>query len=160
MIIEHKSAVLFHYTLCDEEGIQLSKSGENNPSACLLGYNNVVTGLESALLGKQEGDQFSVTLQPEDAHGLREDTPLKRISLKHLVGKKKWKPGMHVLVNTNQVQQPATLIKVGKFTADIDTNHPLAGKIMNYEIHIITVRKASSIELQHGHVHGIDEHDH
>ena len=46
------------------------------------------------------------------------------------------------------------------FNVDVDTNHPLAGKTLNFEIEIVDVRDASAEEIAHGHVHGVGGHQH
>ena len=52
------------------------------------------------------------------------------------------------------------ILKVGKFNADVDLNHPLAGKTLYYEVQVEAVRDATSEEIAHGHVHGIGGHHH
>ncbi|MFT4652367.1 MAG: FKBP-type peptidyl-prolyl cis-trans isomerase SlyD, partial [Porticoccaceae bacterium] len=42
----------------------------------------------------------------------------------------------------------------------VDGNHPLAGKDLNFDVSIESVRDATQEELDHGHVHGPGGHDH
>jgi FKBP-type peptidyl-prolyl cis-trans isomerase SlyD len=70
------------------------------------------------------------------------------------------KVGGKVLVNTQNGPWEAIVLKVGKFNVDIDSNHPLAGKTITFDIEIIDVRDASSEELTHGHAHGVGGHHH
>lgn len=44
--------------------------------------------------------------------------------------------------------------KVGHKFADVDTNHPMAGKTLTFDIEVIEVRAADAEELAHGHAHG------
>ena len=76
------------------------------------------------------------------------------------MGAKKWKPGMVAVVNTEQGQRQVTVVKVGMFKAEVDTNHPLAGKTLSFDIDIIDVRAASAEEIEHGHAHGVGGHHH
>ena len=50
--------------------------------------------------------------------------------------------------------------KVGLKFADVDTNHPMAGKTLTFDIEIIEVRAAEAEEIAHGHVHGPGGHHH
>ena len=50
--------------------------------------------------------------------------------------------------------------KSGKFHADVDFNHPLAGRTLHYEVEVIAIRDASEEEIAHGHVHGPGGHQH
>ena len=112
------------------------------------------------MAGKTEGDVFSVSLIAVDAYGERDPDRQQRISVKHLVFRGKLRPGTFVQVNTENGQRPATVIKAGKFSADLDTNHPLAGQDLVFDIEILEVREASREEIAHRHVHGPGGHQH
>lgn len=53
-----------------------------------------------------------------------------------------------------------TIEKVGMSVVDVDLNHPMAGKDLDFDIEIVEVREASAEELAHGHVHGDGGHQH
>ena len=42
----------------------------------------------------------------------------------------------------------------------VNMNHPLAGLVLNFELHVENVRVATEEELAHGHAHGHDGHSH
>lgn len=65
---------------------------------------------------------------------------------------------MHVQTERGAI--PATIIKAGKFTVDVDLNHPFAGKDLRFEVDVVDVRDASDDEIAHGHAHGIGGHQH
>lgn len=161
MQIDKNTVVEFHYRLTDGDGNAIENShDDNDPMFYLHGHGNMIEGLETALAGKQVGDSFSVTLTPEQAYGERNEQAVQRIPLKHLSGAKKWKPGMLAVVNTEEGQRQVTIVKVGKFNADVDTNHPLAGKTLTFEIDITSVRAAADEEVAHGHAHRDGNHHH
>jgi FKBP-type peptidyl-prolyl cis-trans isomerase SlyD len=166
MKIKHNAVVRFHYRLRDEEtGNELENSHGEEPNTYLHGRNAIVPGLESAMTGKEAGDIFSVTLEPEEGFGLRNEGQQQRVPLKHLMGqaqnkKKKPKVGDVVSVNTSAGPRKATVIKVGKFNVDLDANHPLSGKILTFDIEVVDVREATPEEVEHGHAHGPGGHQH
>ena len=45
------------------------------------------------------------------------------------------------------------VVKVDGDTVTIDTNHPLAGIPLNFDISVLSVREATKQELEHGHSH-------
>jgi FKBP-type peptidyl-prolyl cis-trans isomerase SlyD len=55
---------------------------------------------------------------------------------------------------------PVTVTGVTDETVTVDGNHPLAGKNLNFDVSIESVRDATQEELDHGHVHGPGGHDH
>lgn len=160
MNITKNTVVQFGYTLKSETGDVIESSSPTTPVAYLHGQGNIIAGLERALEGRAEGDQFSVTVPPEDAYGPRKDGSVQRIAVKHLQGARKWKPGMIAHVDTEHGRHQVQIVKVGKFMADVDTNHPLAGKTLVFDVQVVSVRAASDEELAHGHAHGAGGHHH
>lgn len=160
MKINDNCVVMFHYSMTDEAGdlVETSRGGE--PTAYLHGHRNMIETLEAAMLGKEVGETFTVTLPPELAYGRLRTQSVMRVSVKNLKFEGKLEPGMTVPLMTNEGLRPVTVVKVGKFNADIDTNHPLAGKTLTFDVEIIDVREATRGELGHGHAHGAGGHHH
>lgn len=164
MKIADKTVAQFHYILKDETGEEIESSHGSEPLAYLHGANNTLAGLENALTGKEAGDKFSVTLQPEDAYGERNEDLVERVPAKHLQGlpskHAKWKAGMIAIVNTEQGQRQVTVLKTGKFMITVDINPPLAGKVITFDVEVVAVRAATDEEVAHGHAHGVGGHHH
>ena len=57
-------------------------------------------------------------------------------------------------------QRAVTVHKVGMSAVDVDLNHPMAGKTLDFDVAIQEVRDATEEELKHGHAHppGSAEH--
>lgn len=82
---------------------------------------------------------------------------MQRVPIKHLLTReKRLRPGMAVKVNTKDGPRDVVITKVGKFNVDVDTNHPLAGKTVTFNIEVENIRDAVQEELSHGHAHGWD----
>ncbi|MEH6589226.1 MAG: peptidylprolyl isomerase [Halioglobus sp.] len=160
MKVTDDSVVSFHYTLSDTDGTELESSSGEQPTVYLHGRNGIIPGLETELAGKEAGDNVNITLEPEQAYGLRQEERVQRVPSKHLIYKGKLRAGMRVQLNTSEGRQPVTVIKAGRHSADIDTNHPLAGKTLSFSVEITDVRAASAEELNHGHAHGPGGHQH
>lgn len=160
MKIANKTVVQFGYTLKTEAGEPIEASPPDAPMAYLHGFGNIIPGLEQALEGKEAGDRFSVTVAPEQAYGPRQENAVQRIAVKHLKGARNWRPGMVAHVETEHGPRQVQIVKVGKFMADVDTNHPLAGKTLVFDIEVVAVRAPTDEELAHRHAHGAGGHHH
>ena len=164
MQIGADKVVSFHYRLSETNGELLESSHDAEPTLYLHGHSNLLAAMEQAMEGKQAGDKFTVELTPEQGYGQRKEGAVQRIPIKHLLDyaklKNKLKPGMKVAVNTEHGPWEAVVLKVGKFNVDIDSNHPLAGKQLTFEIEVVDVREATEEELAHGHAHGVGGHHH
>lgn len=155
MSIEDMKVVSFHYTLTDQDGLQLETSHEGQPMVYLHGARNIIPGLEHAMAGKSVGDEFQVTVEPAEAYGERTDANLLRIPAKRFSrSARNLQPGQIVSIQTKQGPVQATVVKVGRFNVDVDTNHPLAGRTLTFEVKVTDVRDATEEERSHGHVHG------
>lgn len=164
MIIDKDKVVSFHYRLTEENGQEIENSYDGEPVLFLQGHKNIVAGLEKAMEGKQAGDKFSATVAPAEGYGERNEANQQRIPIKHLHGDKKSKaklrPGMVVSVETEQGPRQVTVVKAGKFNVDVDSNHPLAGRTLVFEVEVVDVREATAEETSHGHAHGVGGHQH
>ena len=160
MIAEKDKVVAFHYTLKNAEGEQLETSRDKDPMSYLHGGNNIIAGLEKGMEGHTVNDEFSVTVEPEEAYGVRNENNVQRLPLKRLKGIGKVSVGQVLNMKTNKGQVQVTVLKVGRFNVDVDGNHPLAGKQLTFDVEITDIREASEEELEHGHVHGPGGHQH
>lgn len=160
MKITENTVVQFHYTLKDETGTEIESSLSSDPLAYLHGHNNMIVGVEKALADKEVGEKFSVTVEPAEGYGERDESAVQRVPAKHLQGAKKWKPGMTATVQTEQGTRQVTVIKAGRFMVDVDVNHPLAGKTLTFDVEVVDVREATEDEISHGHAHGVGGHQH
>jgi FKBP-type peptidyl-prolyl cis-trans isomerase SlyD len=150
----------FHYVLKEGDGTELESSSGGQPMTYLHGHDSLLPGLEEALAGKGAGDKFSVTLPPEKAFGERRDDSELRVPISQLQGARKWQAGMQAIIHTNHGHQQVTVVKVGHTMATVDTNHPMAGKTLVFDVEVTEVREASHEELSHGHAHGPGGHHH
>jgi len=160
MIAEKDKVVTFHYTLKNAAGEQMETSRDKQPMTYLHGANNIIVGLEKAMEGHAVNDEFSVTVEPEEAYGVRKDANVQRVPLKRLKGIGKISPGQILNLQTNRGPVQVTVLRVGRFNVDVDANHPLAGQALTFDIEITDIRDASEEELNHRHVHGPGGHHH
>ncbi len=150
MKIAKNSIVLFHHKMTDQDGEIIENSAGQEPSAFLYGHKNMIETLEHSMSGKEAGDKFCVTLQPEMAYGRLNLKNRLRVARKSIGQEGKLEPGMIVPLKTVEGTRPVTVAKVGKFNVDIDFNHPLAGKTLTFDIEIVDIREATPEEIKQG----------
>ena len=160
MKIAKDAVVSFTFNIRETGNDKVLAESEDGVSVYLHGHNNIFSAIETALEGKEKGDVLTATLSPEEAYGEIKAGEPKRVPRKHITTKGKLSVGQVVGVNTTEGVQEATIVKVGLKTVDLDINHPLAGKSLDFEITVTDVRAASGEEIAHGHVHGEGGHHH
>ena len=160
MKIEKDRVVRFHYAVAEAGQASVENSRDaGQPLAILFGHGNIIPGLEKAMEGREAGDSFKASVPAAEAYGERREGLGQRIPKKHF-GSQKLEPGMQVVLNTNFGPRAVTIEKVGMSVVDVDLNHPMAGKDLDFDIEIVEVREASEEEIAHGHVHGDGGHQH
>jgi FKBP-type peptidyl-prolyl cis-trans isomerase SlyD len=160
MQIGDQKVVTLHYTLTDNDGKVIDKS-EDGSFAYLHGASNIIPGLEDALTGKSAGEEMSVSVSPEQAYGVRDESMLQQVP------KNMFEDASQIAVGTQfHAQGPngemlvVTVMEVQDEHVVVDGNHPLAGVELNFDVKIIDVRDASEEEVEHGHVHAPGGHHH
>jgi len=67
---------------------------------------------------------------------------------------------MVAILQTEQGPRQVVVVKPGLSQVVVDTNHPLAGRELTFNVEILDVRAATEEELAHGHAHGVGGHNH
>jgi len=158
-ISKHK-VVTLDYTLTNDDGEVLDTSKGQEPLAYIHGTGFMIPGLERALEGKSEGDSLSVTVEPRDGYGERDEELVKVVERSMFGGVEKLEAGMQFQAETEDGIEVVTVAAVEGDKVTVDGNHPLADATLNFDVQVIGVRKANKEEVDHGHVHGAGGHHH
>lgn len=143
------------YKLTDSQGEILDEATQAEPFVYLHGANNIIPGLENALLGKQVNDQLEVTIPPADAYGEHDERLTQEVSKEMFSGVDEAQlfPGAQFQAQTDAGQEVITIATVQDDTVTIDGNHPLAGETLHFDVTVLDVRAATADEMSHGHAH-------
>ena len=160
MEITADRVVLIHYTLKGDDGAVIDSSAGGEPLAYIHGHGNLVAGLEKALDGKRDGDKIVVSVTPADGYGVHDAALIQRVPKRSLQGAGQIKKGMQFQGQTPDGMRLFTVTALVGDMVTLDGNHPLADKTLNFDVDVVTVREATSEELEHGHVHGAGGHHH
>jgi FKBP-type peptidyl-prolyl cis-trans isomerase SlyD len=154
MQIAKNVAVSIDYVLKGEDGevIDQSTDGQFN---FLSGAQNIIPGLEDALLGKAAGDELDVTIAPAEAYGEIDSARVQTVK------REMFPEGVDIQVGAQfHGESPSgepIVVTVASIDGDdivIDGNHALAGQMLNFAVKVIEVREATEDEISHGHIHG------
>lgn len=160
MNIADQCVVSIHYEVKDEDGVVVDSSEGREPLVYLHGHRNIIPGLENALAGLAVGDDFDVTVSPEEAYGEHQDGLVQSVPKDAFQGVDKVEEGMVFTAQTENGPLQVTVTQVADEQVTVDGNHPLAGKALSFKGSVEDIREASAEELEHGHVHSGDGHDH
>lgn len=154
MEIQKDVVAAIEYTLKDDDGQVIDTSVGGEPLHYLHGHQNIVPGLERALLGKKVGDAVEVTIAPEDGYGVRDESRTFEVPKSDLPANIQPVKGMQLTMHgPNGMAVPVTVTKVKLSSVVLDGNHPLAGKNLHFSVTVKATRKAKKEEIAHGHAH-------
>ena len=161
LTIQKNNVVSIDYTLKNDEGTLIDTSTGKSPLVYLHGIGTLIPGMENALEGKAEGDEFKIVISPDDAYGNHNKNLLHKVNRADLAHLPNLAVGMELEVKTEEGQPIImTIVELSDDFAVLDGNHPLAGQTLHFEIQVRNIREASAEEISHGHVHGPGGHHH
>jgi FKBP-type peptidyl-prolyl cis-trans isomerase SlyD len=154
LLVGDNLVVSMHYKLTDEEGNVLDSSEGEEPMSYLHGSKNIIPGLENALTGKAMGAKCEVKIEPGEGYGEIVPELIEVVDKSAFPGVDNIEAGMGFETQTPDGQTHRIAVKeVEGDKVTIDGNHPLAGKVLHFDIEIVGVRDATKEEIDHGHVH-------
>jgi FKBP-type peptidyl-prolyl cis-trans isomerase SlyD len=152
MVVGQDKVVHLDYVLTVEGEIADSTAGRE-PLPYLHGHNNLIKGLEDQLEGMQIGEGKTVTIDPENAYGLMDESAFMDMEKGKFPDNFEFNIGRPLRLNTGDGRiMSATISEVKDDVVVLDFNHPLAGKTLTFEVSISDIREASEIELSVGRV--------
>lgn len=159
-VVADDMVVTIDYSLT-VDGELLDSSDEEGVLPYLHGHGNIVPGLENALAGMKTGETKKVVVEAKDGYGEFEAEAVLIMEREDFPEDIPLKEGIELeMVNEDGEVVLATIVDVAGETVRLDTNHPLAGKNLHFEVTVKEVRAATAEELSHGHVHEHGHHHH
>ena len=132
--------VKLHYKAKAADLVIFDSLTQMDPLVFTVGDGQILAAFENALIGMQAGEKKIINLQSEEAFGPYIE------ELITTVDKSELPPNLEIEKDQQlQIQQPdgqIILVKVIEMTdKDItfDANHPLAGKDIEFDIHLIEI---------------------
>jgi len=152
--------VSMEYTL-HVDGELLDSSDGQGPLQFLVGYGNIIPGLENEMMGMKIGDSKKVIVQPVDGYGEFDEEAFMEVPRDQFPKDMKLEEGVELTVRDNE--DNARMARVDRIEGDTVTlnfNHPLAGDELRFYVKVVKLREPNEEELEHGHVHEEGHHHH
>jgi len=157
--VQKNVVVSMEYTLhVDNEEIDSSRG--QDPLQFLAGHGNIISGLESEMIGMKVGDSRDVVILPADAYGEFDEEAFMDGPRGDFPNDMPIEEGSELTVKDDSGQ--SRYARVDNIDGDVVTlnfNHPLAGDELHFNVKVIGLREPTDEELEHGHVHQ-DGHHH
>jgi FKBP-type peptidyl-prolyl cis-trans isomerase 2 len=143
MTVSSGTRVSIEYTLRLEDKAVIDTNVGSEPLTYVHGSDQIIPGLQKGLEGMRIGESKQVTIKPEEGYGA--------VNPKDFVEVKKEQVPQDALTVGAQLEgrddsgRPfyARVVEVKNQTVVLDLNHPLAGKILFFEVKILDIQETS-----------------
>lgn len=165
--------VTLSYVLFDEEGEPVDRATKAEPLTYVHGYAQIVPGLERGLAGMHAGDKAEILVEPDEGFGEHDDEGVFEVDKADFPDSGEVTPGDEFVAQGPDGEAIAMrVVEILPEAFVVDTNHPLAGQKIRFEVEVSAVRPASEDEIaqaqadleQQAHAHDDDAcgcgHDH
>lgn len=133
------------YTGKFDNGEVFDTNTGRQPLEVKMGAGQVVAGFENALSGMALNEKKVVTVEPEDAYGIRDENLTRDFSRQDVPEGMDPQKGQTIALTTPDGQQiPARITQVDEEKVTVDMNHPLAGETLTFEIEVVAINKEAT----------------
>ena len=142
------------YTIENGKEEFIEEATDDNPYTFLSGFGMVLPAFEEAIVGKQNGESFEVTIAKEDAYGEHDDEAVIELERDiftidgHFDNRKVFPGAVVPLTNEEGQRFQATIVDVTEEHVTVDLNYPLAGKSLKFSGYVVENREATNEEIQ------------
>jgi FKBP-type peptidyl-prolyl cis-trans isomerase SlpA len=145
--ISPESTVTLHLSLTLEDGTVAESTFDDEPLTFTLGDGSLVEGLELGLYGLHPGDTQRLNLFPEQAFGLRDPEKVHRLPRVDFPADMALEPGCIIGFDTPEGEElPGMIVSTDDTSVEVDFNHPLAGRVVIFDVEIIDVVLADTVD--------------
>lgn len=138
--VQSGDTVRVHYTGKFEDGIIFDSSVGGEPLEFTIGGSEVIAGFEEAALGMNIGERKTVSIEPENAYGVYNDSLVVDMPKEYFPQDITPELGMRlIIVDNNGEELPVLVAGIQDESVRLDANHPLAGKTLVFDIELVAI---------------------
>jgi peptidylprolyl isomerase len=138
--VKNGDKVKVHYTGKFEHGEVFDSSENRDPLDVEVGAAQVIKGFEDALVGMEEGEKKTISIPPDQGYGPHDPSLLIDIPNAQIPKEVTPEVGMKLRLNDDKGQSVlVTVSEIGEESIKLDANHPLAGKVLVFDLELINI---------------------
>jgi len=138
--VKNGDTVKVHYTGRFEDGVVFDSSEGRDPLEFTVGAGMLIRGFEDALIGMAPGEKKTVRVEPQDAYGDYDDNLVLTMPLDRVPDDITPEVGMELqLISQSGQKLPVVVKEVQEEAIILDANHPLAGKVLVFDIELLEI---------------------
>jgi len=141
MPIKKGDSIKLEYEGSYEDGtIFETSSADGKYLEFIVGSQQVIKGIDNAVIGMEKGDEKKIHLTPSEAFGEYTPEAVKKVPRKPEQNMDSLKPGMSFILDMpEKIKLPVKIVDIAEDFIILDLNHPLAGKTLIFKIKVIDI---------------------
>ncbi len=134
--------IVIAYRLALANGMEVDSATEEDPFEYVVGDGSLIAALESLLIGMREGERQQFLIAAEEGFGLPDPAQIHRFprdTFQAEVEGETLAPGVVISFEAPSGDLvPATIVALHEEEIEVDFNHPLAGRDLQFEVEILS----------------------
>ena len=136
--------VTLHFAIKLQNGDVVDSTFDKAPATFTVGDGNLLPGFEQALFGLEAGAKTSLTVPPERGFGQPNDGNLQTMARDDF-SDMELSPGLLIIFSDAAGgEMPGVVKSYDDEHVVIDFNHPLAGRVLTFDVEILAIEPAVS----------------
>ena len=138
--IGQNSKVTLHFALKFDNGDVVDSNFEKDPATFTIGDGSLLPGFERVLFGLKDGDQRSFEILPEQGFGTPNEQNVQVMPRSQFDNMELDYGVLVIFKDAAGGEMPGVVKAFNEQQVTVDFNHPLAGKVITFDVAIITVQ--------------------
>jgi FKBP-type peptidyl-prolyl cis-trans isomerase 2 len=132
--------VKVHYTGKLEDGTVFDSSKDRDPLQFTIGEGQVIPGFEQAVVGMNLDESKIVTIPKDKAYGVHQAEMVMSVGHHKFPENMQLEVGQQLQIRLEDSQSIFVMVtEVIESSVILDANHPLAGKDLTFDIHLVEI---------------------
>lgn len=150
--ITRNSRVTLYFSLALEDSSIIDSNFDGAPATFTMGDGSLLSGFEDVLIGMSVDQENSFLITPEHGFGQHNPSNLQTIKRKQFAPDMALSIGLVIsFADAAKGELPGVISGIGEDEIIVDFNHPLAGKTITFDVHIVKIA-ALAREIKEGTV--------
>lgn len=141
--IGQNSTVTLHFALKFDSGDVVDSNFDKDPATFTVGDSSLLPGFERKLFGLKTGDKRSFEIQPEEGFGTPNEQNIQVMPRNQFDSMELDYGVLVIFKDAAGAEMPGVVKEFNDKQVTVDFNHPLAGKVITFDVEIIKVQNST-----------------
>jgi len=143
LAVDKGTRVKLNFALKIKDGEVVDTTFDKEPATLEIGDENLPENFEALIMGMKGGDHAAYEVSPEKGFGQHNPSNVQSFKRHEFSADMVLEPGVVVsFADARQQELPGVISRVEGDEVDVDFNHPLAGRTLEFEVEILDVEPA------------------